>query len=126
MNKESMFLAAFAVLGFNGAMSFGFGLFSTPFDDPLWPSIFRFIAASIWIIQFLYLIPIVRYYRYKKRWETVKGISIGAILTILLNSACYGPAPAGIKSFPIIAALALMIALMLITFYAFNRRSRPR
>jgi hypothetical protein len=127
MNRASMFLAIFAVLGFNGVLLFFCGLLGViPSDDSPWPFIFRFTSTSTWIIQFLYLIPIVRYYRHKKHWETVKGISIGAILTILLNSACYGPAPAGMKNLPIFGALGLTIVVMLITFYAFNRRSRPK
>jgi undecaprenyl pyrophosphate phosphatase UppP len=86
----------------------------------------RFVCTSIWIVQFLYLIPIARHYRRKQEWEVVKGISIGAIVTIFINSACYRLIPAGADDIPKIGAVVLTIAVMLITFYAFNRRSRPK
>jgi hypothetical protein len=88
--------------------------------------IFRFICTSIWIVQFLYLIPIVRHYRKKQQWEVVKGISSGAITTIFINSACYRLIPAGADDIPKIGAVVLTIVVMLITFYAFNRRSRQQ
>jgi hypothetical protein len=84
----------------------------------------RFVCTSIWIVQFLYLIPIARHYRRKQEWEVIKGISAGAIVTIFINSACYRLIPAGVDDIPKIGAVALTIVIMLITFYAFNRRSR--
>lgn len=92
-------------------------------DSEIMP-IVRFICTSIWIVQFLYLIPIVRHYRKKQQWEVVKGISIGAIVTIFINSACYRLIPAGADDLPKVGAIAMTIVVMLITFYAFNRRSR--
>jgi hypothetical protein len=86
----------------------------------------RFVCTSIWIVQFLYLIPIVRHYRKKQKWEIVKGISAGAIVTIYINSSCYRLIPAGANDLPKVGAVALTIVIMLITFYAFNRRSRPK
>jgi undecaprenyl pyrophosphate phosphatase UppP len=86
----------------------------------------RFVCTSIWIVQFLYLIPIARHYRKKQQWEIVKGISVGAIVTIFVNSACYRIIPAGANDIPKVGAVALTIVVMLITFYAFNRRSRPK
>jgi undecaprenyl pyrophosphate phosphatase UppP len=86
----------------------------------------RFVCTSIWIVQFLYLIPIARHYRRKQEWEVVKGISVGAIVTIFINSTCYRLIPAGADDIPKIGAVVLTIAVMLITFYAFNRRSRPK
>jgi undecaprenyl pyrophosphate phosphatase UppP len=86
----------------------------------------RFVCTSIWIVQFLYLIPIARHYRKKQQWEIVKGISVGAIVTIFINSTCYRLIPAGADDIPKIGAVVLTIAVMLITFYAFNRRSRPK
>jgi undecaprenyl pyrophosphate phosphatase UppP len=86
----------------------------------------RFVCTSIWIVQFLYLIPITRHYRRKQEWEVVKGISVGAIVTIFVNSACYRLIPAGANDIPKIGAVVLTIVVMLITFYAFNRRSRPK
>jgi Na+/proline symporter len=83
----------------------------------------QFICSRIWIVQFLYLIPIVRHYRKKQKWEIVKGISAGAIVTIYINSSCYRLIPAGANDLPKVGAVALTIVIMLITFYAFNRRS---
>jgi Na+/proline symporter len=83
----------------------------------------RFVCTSIWIVQFLYLIPIARHYRRKQEWEVIKGISAGAIVTIFINSACYRLIPAGADDIPKIGAVVLTIVIMLITFYAFNRRS---
>jgi hypothetical protein len=115
-----------AVLGFNTLAWLISALLSTPFGEPLWPSVFRFISSSIWLIQFLYLIPIVRYYRYKNRWEMVKGISIGALITIFINSACYGFRVIPSVDIPGIVGMLLVILIMSIAFYAFNRRSGPQ
>jgi hypothetical protein len=86
----------------------------------------RFVCTSIWIVQFLYLIPIARHYRKKQQWEIAKGISIGAIISIFINSACYRLIPAGANDLPKVGAVVLTIVIMLITFYAFNRRSRQK
>jgi hypothetical protein len=85
-----------------------------------------FICSSIWICQFLYLIPIAQYYRSKREWEIVKGISLGAMVTILINGICYPPTRVSPVDLPKIGVVLLTIVIMLITFYAFNRRSRPK
>jgi hypothetical protein len=41
------------------------------------------------IIQLVYLIPLARYFHRRQRSAVVKGIAIGAVITILLNGACY-------------------------------------
>jgi hypothetical protein len=42
------------------------------------------------LIQTAYLIPAYTYFANKQRRETCKGIIAGAIIVLLLNSACFG------------------------------------
>jgi hypothetical protein len=50
---------------------------------------FSWLFFGMGIAQFLYLIPVMLVFRRRQRFEVVKGISIGAILTILVNGACF-------------------------------------
>jgi hypothetical protein len=90
---------------------------------------------GIGIAQFVYLLPVARHYKNKQRFEVVKGISIGAVLTILVNGACFGMLPAAIDSvYPrgpndqgsvipyVLVVMMITLSLMVITFYGFNRR----
>ncbi len=52
-------------------------------------NIFYFEFFWMGIAQFFYLIPVMLVFRRRQRFEVVKGISIGAILTILVNGACF-------------------------------------
>jgi hypothetical protein len=51
--------------------------------------IFLMFFYWIGIAQFAYLIPVMLVFWRRRRFEMVKGIAIGAILTILVNSACF-------------------------------------
>jgi hypothetical protein len=51
--------------------------------------IFSVFFQSIGIAQFVYLIPVMWVYQRRGRFEMIKGIAIGAILTILVNGACF-------------------------------------
>jgi hypothetical protein len=50
-----------------------------------------FFVLFFWtgITQFVYLIPVGLVYWRRRRFEVIKGIAIGAIITILLNAACF-------------------------------------
>jgi hypothetical protein len=51
--------------------------------------IFSVFFQSIGIAQFVYLIPVMLVYQRRGRFEMIKGIAIAAILTILVNGACF-------------------------------------
>jgi hypothetical protein len=51
--------------------------------------IFSVFLQSIGIAQFVYLIPVMLFFWRRRRFEMIKGIAIGAILTILVNGACF-------------------------------------
>jgi hypothetical protein len=51
--------------------------------------IFLLFFNWIGIAQFVYLIPVMWVYQRRGRFEMIKGIAIGAILTILVNGACF-------------------------------------
>jgi hypothetical protein len=51
--------------------------------------IFLVFFQSMGIAQFVYLIPVGLVYWRRRRFEVIKGITIGAILTILVNAACF-------------------------------------
>jgi hypothetical protein len=50
-----------------------------------------FVMSFFWtgITQFVYLIPVGLVYWRRQRFEVVKGIAIGAVITILVNGACF-------------------------------------
>jgi hypothetical protein len=52
-------------------------------------TMFNVLFYWMGISQFVYLIPVMLVFRRRRRFEMVKGITIGAILTILLNAACF-------------------------------------
>ena len=47
------------------------------------------LIFGIGITQLVYVIPACIYYRRRRRFNLVKGIIIGAILTALLNGGCF-------------------------------------
>jgi hypothetical protein len=82
------------------------------------------------IAQLIYLIPVVLAFRHKQRFEVVKGISIGALLTILINGACFSVFGTSFffRDFGVARSMAMIIAVMLVlavlTLYGFNYRRR--
>jgi hypothetical protein len=68
------------------------------------------------ITQLAYLIPIARYFGRRQRSAVVKGIAIGAVITILLNGSCYVWASidfgGGLYSFIGMATITLILAAM--------------
>jgi hypothetical protein len=82
------------------------------------------------IAQLVYLIPVVLAFRHKQRFEVVKGISIGAILTILINGACFSVFGTSFffRDFGVARSIAMIVAVMLVlavlTLYGFNYRKR--
>jgi hypothetical protein len=50
-----------------------------------------FIIFFYWIgiAQFAYLIPVMLVFWRRRRFELVKGIAIGAVITMLINGACF-------------------------------------
>jgi Na+/proline symporter len=94
-------------------------------------SIFFFQFFWIGIAQFIYLIPVMLSFRRRERFEVVKGISIGAILTVFVNGVCFGNLSSLLGSREIdagemIRAGFITTILCTITFYGFNYRSRPK
>lgn len=49
------------------------------------------IVAAIGIIQLIYVIPIIIWSRRRERFALMKGVIIGAVITALVNGACYLP-----------------------------------
>jgi Na+/proline symporter len=82
------------------------------------------------ITQLIYLIPVVLIFRRKQRSEVVKGISIGAILTILMNGACFSVFGTSFffRDFGVARSMAMIVAVTLVlavsTLYGFNYRRR--
>lgn len=64
----------------------GLGLLSA------WNILIMFMGITIpfiGLVQLLYVIPwTVSLYR-REKWERLKGVTIGALITFLLNSACW-------------------------------------
>ncbi|HEY9300933.1 hypothetical protein NDI44_26230 [Trichocoleus sp. DQ-A3] len=51
--------------------------------------VWAFSAISIFLWQLLYVIPLIFWLRRRQRRAMVKGVIICAVLTALLNGACY-------------------------------------
>jgi hypothetical protein len=84
------------------------------------------VAVFPWpgLTQFFYLVPIVLHYRRLGKFEMVKGISIGAVLTLFLTSACFHITVDGMR-FNFSYSMAITIVLAIATYRWFNhRRSR--
>jgi hypothetical protein len=47
------------------------------------------ISFSISLTQLIYVIPLVFYLKWKRRYNLMKGIIIGACLTALINGSCW-------------------------------------
>jgi hypothetical protein len=45
---------------------------------------------GVGIVQLIYLVPLGLYFQSKGKYEWVKGLAIGGLLTALLNGACFG------------------------------------
>jgi hypothetical protein len=75
--------------------------------------------AFLSITQFLYLIPMMLFYHRKREFETVKGISIGAMATISITGACFSTTYG--KPYTLMIAATIVLVLMLMIFYSFRR-----
>jgi hypothetical protein len=65
-------------------------LVASIFNSPkILSRIFDLLFYWMGISQFVYLIPVMLVFRRRRRFEMIKGIAIGAILTILVNGACF-------------------------------------
>jgi hypothetical protein len=91
--------------------------------------------AFFGILQFFYLVPVTLHFRQRQRLEVVKGISIGAMITIFINGVCSGSIISTIlintqhqvdnryQWIPyFLIIMTATIGLMVITFYGFNGR----
>jgi mannitol-specific phosphotransferase system IIBC component len=71
------------------------------------------------VTQFIYLIPVMLFYHRKREFETVKGISIGAMLTISITGACFSTTYG--KPYTLMIAATIIIVLASMIFYSFRR-----
>lgn len=52
-------------------------------------TIFFFAFFGIGITQLLYVIPLILWTKRKGRFDTMKGVIVGAVITLLLNGSCF-------------------------------------
>jgi hypothetical protein len=83
------------------------------------------MLVGIGLSQWLYLGPALLYFQLKRRTEVVKGLLLGALLTILLNGSCFFVTmPIGSAQLQVLTALLLSLGACLgIGFYCLRRRS---
>lgn len=48
-----------------------------------------YAVVGISIFQLLYVVPVVILLRRRQNWGLMKGVIIGAVLTVLLNGSCW-------------------------------------
>jgi hypothetical protein len=79
--------------------------------------------AALSLTQVIYLVPAYIYFIRKQRPEVGKGINLGAIVTLLINGACFGTMGTG-GGLPqlVIIGMILAITIGLITYYIVTRR----
>jgi Na+/proline symporter len=90
--------------------------------------IFSISVFWIGIAQFVYLIPVMLVFRKRNRFEVIKGISIGIVLTILINGLCFGSIVAvfGVDLSELLPVAFIGIVVSMLILCAFNYRSRPK
>jgi hypothetical protein len=94
---------------------------SNPTAEGIWLAMLVGIGASQW----LYLGPALLYFQLKRRTEVVKGLLLGALLTILLNGSCFFVTmPIGSAQLQVLTALLCSFVILLaIGYYCLKRRS---
>ena len=83
-------LAAVATIGLNGAVIILLvllGLLGIQVNERL-TGLFL-LAAGIGLVQFIYILPICLYLRRRREWDLMKGVIIGACLSLLLSGGCW-------------------------------------
>lgn len=75
-------ISAFLAGGIIGSISSFLGIYSIA-------SILLFSALGIGITQLIYIIPLIIWLIRKRKWGLMKGVIIGAVLTLLLNGGCW-------------------------------------
>jgi hypothetical protein len=85
--------------------------------------VWLFLLVGIGLSQWLYLGPAILYFQLKRRSEVVKGLLLGALLTILLNGSCFFVTmPIGSAQLQVLTALLLsFVILMAISYYCLKR-----
>lgn len=48
-----------------------------------------YAAVGISLSQLLYAVPLIIYFRRRRRFNAAKGVVIGAVITVLLNGGCF-------------------------------------
>jgi hypothetical protein len=79
--------------------------------------------AALSLTQIIYLIPAYIYFTRKQRHEVGKGIILGAIVTLLINGACFGAMGTG-GGLPqlVIIGMILTVTIALIAYLLVTRR----
>jgi hypothetical protein len=91
---------------------------------------FLFMLLGVGLTQLLYVGPAILYFQGRRRSEVVKGLLLGALLTILLNGGCFilpGMAQlVGLGSTQIQFFIALLVGLVILVaigLYCLKARS---
>lgn len=73
------------------ALMFGIGFLIAEFAPQSQELLIFFLFAffGIGITQLLYVIPLALWARSKGRYDTMKGVIIAAVITLLLNGGCF-------------------------------------
>jgi hypothetical protein len=79
--------------------------------------------VTLSLTQVIYVVPAYIYFTRKQRPEVGKGINLGAIVTLLINGACFGSMGAG-GGLPqlVIIGMILTITIGLIAYYLVTNR----
>jgi hypothetical protein len=79
--------------------------------------------VALSLTQIIYVVPAYIYFTRKQRPEVGKGINLGAIVTLLINGACFGSMGAG-GGLPqlVIIGMILTVTIGLIAYYLVTNR----
>jgi hypothetical protein len=79
--------------------------------------------VALSLTQIIYVVPAYIYFTRKQRPEVGKGINLGAIITLLINGACFGSMGAG-GGLPqlVIIGMILTVTIGLIAYYLVTNR----
>jgi hypothetical protein len=95
-----------------------------PFFNRNYNFFFLFIPIiTLSLTQVIYVVPAYIYFTRKQRPEVGKGINLGAIVTLLINGACFGSMGAG-GGLPqlVIMGMILAVTIGLIAYYLVTNR----
>lgn len=86
---KSVIIVFIAHAIFVGLMFVLFSILEQSSSDPYAPILPLIMVGLIGLMQFLYVLPLMIWFARKRQFARVKGVVLGAAVTLLLNGGCF-------------------------------------